>query len=337
MVIGLATLWFVGKIQTTTQPRFLPAPWAEYSRREPEQLTVPIHCELDGQHIRAETTVWRYRPTVEAPASARLLLVHGFRGDHHGLQLITDGLPEFEVLVPDLPGYGQSPPLKAQNGRHVEHTLGLYAAFVEALADAMDLGQNDCLVGHSFGTIICSAHCARSSRDWSGLVLSAPISNSIFRGRLLPGSALVELYYRLTQILPERAGDTVLRSATILEVMNLTLGVGWDHKLAAFVKDQHRQFFGGYSDRRTLLESYWASSRHTATQFASAVRVPTLLLPGALDNLSTVKGLRQLRDLLPQGQLEVIRGSGHLVHYEKPAQLARSIRRFVAEVTRTAP
>lgn len=333
MVLGLATLCFVGKIQTTTQPRFLPAPWAEHSHREPEQVTVPIRVGLDSHEISTESTVWRYRAPVTAPASGRLLLVHGFRGDHHGMQLIADGLPEFEVLVPDLPGHGQSPSLRTQNGGRVEHSLELYAAFVEAVAHAMDLGEGDCLVGHSFGSTVCSAHCAASNRNWSGLVLSAPISNNIFRGRLLPGAALVDLYYRFTEVLPESAGNAVLRSTTVLEVMNLTLGVGWDAQLAAFVKDQHRQFFGGYSDRQTLLESYRASSRRTATQFAPAVSVPTLLLPGARDSLSTSDGLRALRDALPQGRLEVIRGAGHLVHYEKPAQLARAIRGFVSEVT----
>lgn len=274
--------------------------------------------------------VWRYSPSVVSARPERLLLIHGFRGDHHGMQLIVDGLPEFEVLVPDLPGYGQSAPMRSASGTRSQHTVELYAAVVEALAEALELGRGDSLVGHSFGTIVCAAHCAGYCRPWSSLVLSAPISDNIFRGRLLPGAAMVELYYRASRRLPESVGDAVLRSRLILEVMNFTLSVGWDRDLGEFVKDQHRQFFGGYSDRGTLLESYHASSRHTALDFAPDVGVPTLLLPGAQDNLSTPEGLRALRDALPYGKLEIIRGAGHLVHYEKPAQLARSVRSFVS-------
>jgi esterase len=333
MVMRVATLSLVGKTRSTTQPRFLPAPWAEYPRRVPEKVTIPIRCEVRGQQIAGEVAVWKYSPQPESTRSERLLLIHGFRGDHHGMQLIVDGLPEFEVMVPDLPGYGQSPPLCAANGVAHEHTVDLYAAAVEGLSQALQLGSGDCLIGHSFGTIVCAAHCAQHNRDWSGVVLSAPISDNIFRGRLLPGAAVVELYYRLCQVLPEAAGDAVLRSPTVLEVMNLTLGVGWDRDLTAFVKDQHRQFFGGYWNRQNLLESYRASSRHTVKEYAPDVCVPTLLLAGSQDSLSTPEGRRVLRDSLPQGHLEIIRGSGHLVHYEKPAQLARAVRQFIGSLT----
>lgn len=327
--MAFATLCLVGKIPITTPPRFLPAPWAEHSHREPELLSVAVRCELDGRTVTGDIAVWRYASSLQPARSERMLMVHGFRGDHHGMQLIVDGLPEFEVLVPDLPGFGRSAPLRTQDGTRVEHTVDLYSAVVDAVAEVFTFGPGDSLVGHSFGTIVCAAHCAVYTRQWSSVVLSAPISDNIFRGRRLPGACLVELYYRVAQLLPESAGNALLRSPTVLRVMNLTLGVGWDQDLQAFVEDQHRQFFGRYTDRATLLDSYWASSRHTALDFAEAVTIPTLLVPGTQDNLSTPRGRRALRDALPHGELEVIRGAGHLVHYEKPAQLSRAIRRFV--------
>ncbi|GAA1822366.1 hypothetical protein GCM10009771_22370 [Nesterenkonia flava] len=250
------------------------------------------------------------------------------------MQLIVDALPEFEVLVPDLPGFGETEPVSDAAGRRVEHTLRVYADLVEALASELGLSESDVLSGHSFGTIVTAAHCARPRRGrrWAGLVLSAPISNEVFRGRLLPGAAVVELYYRLSQLLPERYGNEFLRSRTILSVTNLTMGADHDPLVSSYVRDQHSQHFGGYTDRQTLLEAYHCSSRHTVMDYASDLHLPVLLLPGAKDKLSTEEGRRRLRDQLPDGRLEVIRGGGHLVHYEKPAQIARSIRRFVAEV-----
>lgn len=280
--------------------------------------------------------VWKYGAGPAGGGRPRLLLIHGFRGDHHGMQLITDALAGFEVLVPDLPGYGRTPPVRSASGERVEHTVDLYAAVVEALAQGLGLGPADALLGHSFGTIVCAAHLAQHQRDWTGLVLGAPVSDHIFRGRLLPGAGVVELYYRLCQLLPEPAGNALLRSRTVLEVMNLTLSVGWDRQLSAFAKDQHRQFFGNYSDRQTLLESYYASSRHTVLDYAQDIHVPTLLAAGAKDTMSTAEGLRALRGALPDGHLEVIRGAGHLVHYEKPAQLARAVRRFFGTLSPAA-
>ncbi len=294
---------------------------------------MPINVELDGQRVHTDAALWKYSSDDGAAQRPRLLLIHGFRGDHHGMQLIADALAEFEVLVPDLPGYGQTAPMRdVRTGERVEHTVEVYAGVVEALAEKQGLGSGDGLLGHSFGTIVCAAHVARHRRPWAGLVLSAPVSDDIFSGKLLPGAAVVELYYRLCQLLPEAAGDAVLRSRAVLEVMNLTLGVGWDPQLGAFAKDQHRQFFGDYSDRGTLLESYHASSRHTVLDYAEDIRVPTLLAAGAKDNLSTPEGLRALREALPGGALEIIRHAGHLVHYERPAQLARAVRRFLHDL-----
>ncbi|WP_267873178.1 alpha/beta fold hydrolase [Nesterenkonia sedimenti] len=328
------TLACVSKTATTTPARFLPTPWVNYPRREASESRLDIRLETAGQQVGTEVGLWTYSPHQEKrPAKPpRILLIHGFRGDHHGMQLIADALPEYEVFVPDLPGYGLTQPLRGADGTRTEHTVELYAKFVEALAEKLGLGPGDLLLGHSFGTIVCSAHAALHRREWAGLALSAPVTNNVFAGRLLPGAAVVELYYRLSQLLPETAGNAFLRSPTILEVTNVTLGVGWDQKLTDYVRDQHRQFFGGYTDRQTLLESYRASSRYTVADFAAQIDLPTLLLPGAKDNLSTVAGRMAVRDALPQGQLEIIRGSGHLVHYEKPVQVARAVRRFGREV-----
>lgn len=317
---------------TTSGPQL---PWTEDPHRtgEPMQVQLP----LPGASCRA--AVWRYRPT-RSPGAAphsgrrlpRLLMIHGFRGDHHGMQLVVDALAEFEVFVPDLPGFGATPAVVDAAGRPVEHSVQLYAQVVAALADALELGEEDVLTGHSFGTIITSAHAAQSPSRWAGLVLSAPISNSVFSGTQLPGAAVVELYYQLSRLLPARAADALLRSQTVMEVTNLTMGVEWDAPLAAFVRDQHRRYFGGYADRATLLQAYRASSRHTVADYAEGLQLPVLLLPGAKDQLSSPQGRRRLLARLPQGRMETLRGTGHLVHYEKPAQLARAVRRFIAQL-----
>src|SRR5690625_7122166 len=73
-------------------------------------------------------------------------------------------------------------------------------------------------MGHSFGTTIAASHIAKHQRQWAGLVLSAPISDSVFSGPMLAGASAVELYYRLSQALPERAAHALLRSDAILEL-----------------------------------------------------------------------------------------------------------------------
>lgn len=320
----------------TAQTADMTRHWVGYPHRPGNQQTLNVKFNDDDAGpggLTSRVALWQYSPgagTAGPQKRPRILLIHGFRGDHHGMQLIVDALPEFEVFVPDLPGFGTTSPLVDAQGSRVEHTVARYAGFVGALAQQLDLNEHDVLMGHSFGTIVTAAHTAQNPQAWAKLVLTAPISNHIFRGRLLAGAAVVELYYAISRLLPESAGNAFLRSRTVLKITNLTMRAERDPRVTEYVRDQHAQHFGGYSDRQTLLEAYAASSRHTVLDYAADLRLPVLLLPGSGDQLSTEAGRRALRDALPQGKLEVIRGAGHLVHYEKPAQIARAIRRWVS-------
>lgn len=317
--------------------------WTSSPARTGERRTVPVQVPGGG----TEAALWHYRPSKSTKGAddagpgrlglPRLLLIHGFRGDHHGMQLIVDALPEYEIFVPDLPGFGETAPLCSPDGKPLNHSVDTFAEVVEALAAELELGPRDAVAGHSFGSIVVAAHIARSERRWAGAGLIAPISDDIFRGRLLPGAAGVELYYRLCAVLPAGWGDRALRSRIALGVMNLSMIVTDDPGLTAFIRDQHGRYFGRYADRRTLLEAYRASSRHTVAEYASSLNLPVLLLSGAQDQISTRRGRLALRDAVTgprtgDARMEVIRGSGHLLHYEKPAQVGRALRRFLQEL-----
>src|SRR5699024_7878704 len=94
------TSGFLGRLR----PRFLVrdrAVLTGYSQRVPQRLGFPVIDPVSGAPF--ELTVFRYPGRPQAP---QLLAVHGFRGDHHGLELIVDGLTDFDVWIPDLPGFG---------------------------------------------------------------------------------------------------------------------------------------------------------------------------------------------------------------------------------------
>ena len=58
----------------------------------------------------AGTTVayWTYEPVQATPETRTILVIHGFRGDHHGLLRVADQLPGMRIIMPDLPGFGSS-------------------------------------------------------------------------------------------------------------------------------------------------------------------------------------------------------------------------------------
>src|SRR6187402_456963 len=90
---------------------------------------------------------WEYGEPGDGPT---LLLVHGFRGDHHGLEPVISYLPGVHVVAPDLPGFGASAPLPG------EHSIDGYATWLRAFAAAVGLDERVVVVGHSFGTIVAA-------------------------------------------------------------------------------------------------------------------------------------------------------------------------------------
>ena len=90
------------------------------------------------------TASWSYQgdgPTI--------LLIHGFRGDHHGLSAIAGALVGYQALIPDLPGYGKSAEFAD------EHNLDNYAAWLVDYVKA--LGTDVIVAGHSFGSLVVAA------------------------------------------------------------------------------------------------------------------------------------------------------------------------------------
>lgn len=253
-----------------------------------------------------------------------IVMIHGFRGTHHGLQSIIDALPEFHIIVPDLPGFGASTPMDDA------HTIASYVAFVKSLLAKLQVTQ-PILLGHSFGSIVASHFAAEYPGAISSLVLINPISTPALRGpkRLLTNIAV--FYYWLGKSLPERAGRALLANRLIVLAASRAMAKTRDKKLRAHIHNQHLTYFSTFQNRNVLDESFRASVSHTVTDVAERITVPTLLIAGDKDDIAPLKGQHALMARLQDGTLDVIQGVGHLVHYETPVQAARAIEKFVAE------
>jgi pimeloyl-ACP methyl ester carboxylesterase len=102
--------------------------------------------EVDGR----TTHYWEYGP---ADATQTVLAVHGFRGDHHGLESLAAHLGGVRVIVPDLPGFGVSDPLTVSD-------LDSYVGWLRAFHAGLGLDRSAVVLGHSFGSIVVSAAAA---------------------------------------------------------------------------------------------------------------------------------------------------------------------------------
>ncbi|NKX54047.1 alpha/beta hydrolase [Arthrobacter sp. E918] len=254
-------------------------------------------------------------------------MIHGFRGDHHGLELMAAALPGFRVLVPDLPGFGESAPFAA--GRH---DVPGYVRFLAGFAAATGLGPETLLLGHSFGSILAARLIAEAPRSFRALVLVNPISEPALQGPKAVASRLAQAYYTLAAKLPEPAGLGLLRHPAIVHAMSAMMAKTKDPALRRFIHDQHRRYFSAFAGRDVVLQAFQASISDDVGQVAARLSVPVLLVAGVKDDLGSVASQRRLAGLIPQARLEFIEEVGHLIHYEAPAAAAALVDRFAREL-----
>lgn len=299
----------------------VPSPAPLFSH-ELDARTRAAAVDLDGGRV----AYWSYEPVRLTPETRTILVIHGFRGDHHGLLRVADQLPEMRLIMPDLPGFGSSP---AFGGG--EHSVERYGGVVGDFMAALGLGADTVLLGHSFGSIIAAHFVAANPGAVSKLILINPIAAPALQGPKGLMTKLAVLYYEAAARLPQRFGLALLRSQLIVRVMSEAMAKTKDKDLRRFVHAQHSAYFSAFADRDSLLEAFKASVGSNVSEVAARLTLPVLLIAGEKDEIAILPDQHKLVALLPDGTLDVIPGVGHLIHYETPEPAAGFIRRFLKD------
>jgi len=290
---------------------------------EQNEQTAPVSGRARTVSLPGGTTrYWEYGP---ADSDTTIVMVHGFRGDHHGLEPIVAHLPGLRVVSPDLPGFGASDPF---TGR--PHDIDGYATWLGAFTAAVRGEGRVVVLGHSFGSIVVSAALA-AGLDADDVVLVNPIAAPALAGPRGILTRLAVFYYWAGARLPERAGFALLRNRVIVRVMSIAMAKTRDRALRRFIHDQHDRYFSAFADRRVVLDAFRASVGNDVSEFAARIPQPTLLVASDRDDITPLAAQERLATLFPDATLRVIPGVGHLIHYEAPAAAARFVRDFLED------
>ncbi|SEA79786.1 alpha/beta fold hydrolase [Leifsonia sp. 21MFCrub1.1] len=305
-------------------------------------VSSPYAAALERVPVREEavpvlgstTRCWDYG---DRDATTTLVLVHGFRGDHHGLEPVVAQLHGIRMISPDLPGFGASTPMT-----EAAHDIAGYGRWLRAFVDASGLSGRVVLLGHSFGSIVVAgaladADTAADADRPAGVVLVNPIGQPALEGPRGVFTRLAVFYYWLASVLPERLGFALLRNRVIVRVMSMAMAKTREPALRRWIHDQHDRYFSAFSDRRVVLEAFRASVAHDVSEYAARIPERTLLVAAEKDDITPIIAEYRLQTVFPAAELVVIPEVGHLIHYETPAAAARAIQRFVAELAEERP
>ncbi|HEY83374.1 MAG TPA: alpha/beta hydrolase [Dehalococcoidia bacterium] len=234
-----------------------------------------------------------------------LIVIHGgSTGARAWVRNMEELSQRYTVYVPDLPGFGHSPPLDG------DYYIPELVDFVDKFSHALGL-KNFYLMGHSLGGGVALSYALRFPDKVTKLVLVS----SLCLGRE------IALWVRfLSHCVPCRALGKAM--------MAVLKGVRWvAARLFATVElvIPLSKFSFSLGRKITTL------SEQTTVLLSelSEIMVPTLVVWGAKDPILPVKQAYAAAQLIPNCQVKVFEDGGHSVYRDKVLEFSQTLTKFL--------
>lgn len=249
---------------------------------------------------------------VEQGTGAPLLLVHGFPLDHQMWKGQLDDLSkDFRVIAPDLRGFGQS-------DCHGETVL--MEQFADDLANllaALGVDEPITLCGLSMGGYVAWEFWRRHEARLQRLILCDT--------RAAPDTDEVAATRRKTADQVLREGPEVLVENMIPKLFTPRSQVEMRHVIATT-----SQIIQSSRPEGLAAALRGMARRRDATPWLPEIKIPSLVLCGQQDVISSVVEMQSIADAIPNASFVVIPACGHMAPLESPTQTNKAIREFLA-------
>ncbi len=279
-----------------------------------------------AEHLRQVTVDSRLGETpvsyVELGEGPPILLVHGLGGSwRNWLENIPFLSDSNRVVALDLPGFGLSPMPEESI------SIAAYGDFLLRFADAVGLGPDTFLVGHSMGGFISTEAVTTDTDRFArlSLVSAAGISFATINGfRKSATAAIVKMIIPIASARGHRnLARKRLRAASFVTVIAHPTLIGpeilWE--LGSYATLHSPAFYeaayalGGYDNREAL----------------SDIEIPTQIVWGQQDRLVPVGAAYSYARRIRDSELSLVDDCGHMVQMERPARFNSEISRFASE------
>ncbi len=233
-----------------------------------------------------------------------LILIHGYPLDHTIWNGVIESLSdEFDLIIPDLRGFGES------DVREADDSIVDYATDMAGLLNHLKI-KKATLVGHSMGGYIALAFAREFPERVSGLGMVS------------------------TQILAdtkERKEGRIATAKQVLEegvhtvVESMTPKLSKEVRIQDFVRSliAKQRPLGIYSALKAMAE------RPDSTELFTTFKYPTVIVHGDEDALIPVERGREMKAALPSAHYVELAGLGHMAMMENPKAVADALRSFV--------
>lgn len=229
-----------------------------------------------------------------------VLILHGWGDTTASWQdMVTALAKNNQVIAMDLPGFGGSEAPKTA------WDLSDYAQFIQRFLAKIDKTQADTIIGHSNGGAIAIRGLGRGVLKANRLVLLAAAGiRGEYKGRIKALRVFTKIGKALSSPLPKSIKQK-LRS-------KVYSSVGSDMLVA-----EHLQ------------ETFKKIVTDDVREDAAKLTIPTLLIYGESDEQAPVGYGQAYHQLIAGSTLEILPGTGHFVHLERPKEVTTAIEGFM--------
>jgi pimeloyl-ACP methyl ester carboxylesterase len=269
---------------------------------------------MEYRTLQVGGETWHYLERGPADAEA-VLIIHGFGGSKDNWSRFSHFLTaEYRVVVPDLPGFGES-------ARHADWDYSLTSqrdplhGFVEGLGL-----ESFHLLGVSMGGQLSALYTHRYPEQvlTLGLLDSAgvmpPVESDYLRALNAGENPLVV----------DRPGDFDRLFDYIFHEKPF---IPWPFRRAYAHRAVEQSAFN-----RTIFESLRAgtgSYRDPLESLLSDISQPVLIIWGEYDRIIDKSAIDVMQPLLPQAEIVILENTGHVPMLEKPEETARHYQAFI--------
>lgn len=252
------------------------------------------------------------------------VFIHGFTGSHEGFQYIIPGLERFHIIVPDLPGFGES-----KLGID-EFTVDSLAKKVNEFVAGLKLAEPPYLVSHSMGGLVAASMLAQNPELFNKkTVFVSPVATKVnyFDSRKV-GELLGRLQYFLGKSVPA-AGPKLVKSRLISRIATAIILTSSESDLKKVINGHHFKNLNYISSIDFYYQLHKDINKKGALDYAPQLKkFDALIITGNKDNVTPLATQRKLASAL-NARLQIIPDVGHLLHYERPTEVAVAIDGFL--------
>ncbi|WP_225563000.1 alpha/beta fold hydrolase [Rhodanobacter sp. DHG33] len=268
-------------------------------------------AKLDKKSVQAGDTRWSYYEGGNGPT---IVLLHGFADSKTvWLDVAKQLTPHFHLVIPDLPGWGES-----SRDMDASYNIDNQADRLQAFVQTLDLGHF-MLVGHSMGGAVAGVYAAEHPEHVSALALldsfGLKFNENAFARESLAGKDPFAFsdrdgFWRATDLVFAKRPEVPGRFVDVFVANNVK-----DHAFMAKVFDELRE-----------------PSQYLAVQNRlDKLTMPVLGLWCNGDKVIDISAMDSLRNGLvhaPGISASTLIGCGHMPQMEKPEETAQIITAF---------